>query len=453
MAENGRFDVMVIGSGPAGGIVARQCADAGLSVAVVERNGWGGTCPLRGCEPKKTLADAAHSVTRARDLAAHGVAGDVRLDWPALMRFKRSAIDPIPDAVLDSFERRGVTALRGEARFAGPDAVEVDGHGLISADHIVVAVGAVPRRLKTEGEALLLTSDDFLDLDPLPESLIFIGGGFISFEFAGVAAAAGARATILHRSERVLKGFDESLSRKLIRAMEDQGVAVHTNHPVTGVERHGDGVLVRCRDAGGEDRKFVASAVVEGAGRMPALDGLALDRAGVQAGPRGIEVDENLRSVSNPRVFAAGDCAAPGLHLTPVAALQAAAVARTLIGRGPATADLTGSASVVFTHPPLSSVGLLVEQARERGREFDVFEGDAAGWAEHERLGLSHAGYRVLVERGTDRILGAHYLGQHAEEVANIFGLAIRHGLTRADLLAHPWAYPSFGYTLRYMLG
>ncbi|MGE4192851.1 MAG: NAD(P)/FAD-dependent oxidoreductase [Pseudodesulfovibrio sp.] len=453
MAEKRKFDVIVIGSGPAGGIVARKCAEAGLSVAVVERNGWGGVCPLRGCEPKKILADTAHAVVRARDMAAHGVTGDVGLDWPALMRFKHSSIDPISDAVFRSFERRGAATFHGAARFTGPDTLEVEGHGSIGADHIVVAAGAVPRRLDVPGEELLLTSDDFLDLDPLPESLIFIGGGFISFEFAGVAAAAGARATILHRSGRVLKGFDESLSRKLVLAMEAQDVAVHTDLPVRAVERHGDGVLVRCADADGGERTFVASAVVEGAGRVPDLDGLALDRAGVQAGPHGIEVDANLRSISNLRVFAAGDCAATGLPLTPVAALQADAVVRTLTGKGPATADLTGTGSVVFTHPPLSAVGRLEEQAREQGFEFDIFKGDAAGWAEHERLGLSHAGYRVLVERGTDRILGAHYLGQHAEEIANIFGLAIRHNLTRADLLAHPWAYPSFGYTVRYMLG
>ena len=447
------YDVIVIGSGPAGGIVARQCADAGLTVAVAERDGWGGVCPLRGCEPKKTLADMAHEVVRVRDMAAHGVAGDVHVDWRALMRFKHSVIDPISDKVLHSFTRRGVDILDGEASFAGPDAVAVEGHGTFTARNIVVATGAVPRSLGIPGEELLLTSDRFLDLEDLPESLLFIGGGFISFEFACIAAAAGARATILHRSRRVLKGFDESLSEKLVQAMEAQGVAVHVDHPVKAVEPFEGGVRVLASGPDGVDMEFVAAAAVSGAGRVPDLDGLNLDAAGVRFDRRGIAVDETLRSLSNPNVFAAGDCAEPGHPLTPVAVLQAATVVRNILEPGSARSDLSGTAGAVFTHPVLACAGLLEEQAREKRLDFKVYEGDAARWSEHERLGMAHAGYRVLVENSTGRILGAHYLGAHAEEVVNIFGLAIRHGLTREDLLAQPWAYPSFGYTLRYMLG
>ncbi|WP_207260484.1 NAD(P)/FAD-dependent oxidoreductase [Desulfovibrio sp. Huiquan2017] len=447
------FDVIVIGSGPAGGIVARKLGDAGLDVAVVEKNGWGGVCPLRGCEPKKTLADMAHEVVRVRDMAGHGVAGNARVDWAALMRYKHSVIDPISGAVFDSFHGRGITTIHGRARFTGPDTVEVDDLGPLSARHIVVAVGAVTRKLGIPGEELLLTSDGFLDLETLPESMIFIGGGFISFEFAGIAAASGARATILHRSGRVLKGFDESLSHKLILAMQDQGVAVHVNHPVKAVEPFDDGVRVFVNGPDDVEMEFVAAAAVSGAGRVPDLDGLGLDKAGVESGGHGIKVDEYMRSTSNPVVYAAGDCAEPGHPLTPVAVLQAETVVRNILEERSARSDLGGTAGAVFTHPVLACAGLLEEQAREQGYDFKVYEGDAAKWSEHRRLGMNHAGYRVLVERGTDRILGAHYLGAHAEEVANIFGLAIRCNLTREDLLAQPWAYPSFGYAVRYMLG
>jgi glutathione reductase (NADPH) len=447
------YDVIVIGSGPAGGIVARRLGEAGLDVAVVEKNGWGGVCPLRGCEPKKTLADMTHEILRVREMAAHGVVGNLRVDWPSLMRFKHSVIDPISDRVFDSFHGRGVTTIHGEARFTGPDTVEVGEIGPLTAKHIVVATGAVPRKLGIPGEELLMTSDGFLDMETLPESMVFIGGGFVSFEFACIAAAAGARATILHRSHRVLKGFDEDLGRKLVQAVQDQGIAVHTDHPVKAVEPFEDGVRVVVAGPDDVEMEFVAAAAVSGAGRVPDLDGLDLDKAGVESGPHGLEVDVHMQSVSNPRVFGAGDCVAPGHPLTPVAALQADTVVRNILEPGSARSDLSGTAGAVFAHPVLACAGLLEEQAREQGYDFKVYEGDAAKWSEHDRLGMAHAGYRILVERGTGRILGAHYLGAHAEEVVNIFGMAIRHGLTREDLLAQPWSYPSFGYTLRYMLG
>lgn len=447
------YDVIVIGSGPAGGIIARRLGEAGLDVAVVEKNGWGGVCPLRGCEPKKTLADMTHEVLRVRDMAGHGVAGNLRVDWASLMRFKHSVIDPISDKVFDSFHGRGVTTVHGEARFTGPDTVEVEGLGTLSARHIVVAAGAVPRKLDIPGEELLMTSDEFLDMETLPESMLFIGGGFISFEFACIAAAAGARATILHRSRRVLKGVDENLGRKLVQAMQDQGVAVHTDHPVKAVKPFEDGVRVFVAGPDDVEMEFVAAAAVSGAGRVPDLGGLDLDKAGVSSGPHGIEVDEHLRSVSNPKVYGAGDCVEPGHPLTSVAALQGDTVVRNILKEGTARSNLSGTAGAVFTHPVLACAGLLVEQASEQGYDFKIYEGDAAKWSEHNRIGMTHAGYRILVERGSGRILGAHYLGAHAEEVVNIFGLAIRHGLTREDLLAQPWAYPSFGYTVRYMLG
>jgi glutathione reductase (NADPH) len=447
------YDVIVIGSGPAGGIVARRLGEAGLDVAVVERNGWGGVCPLRGCEPKKILADMTHEVLRVRDMAARGVAGNLRVEWASLMRFKHSLIDPLSDRIFDSFHGRGVTTVHGAARFIGPDSVEVEGLGTLTARHIVVATGAQPRKLDIPGEDLLMTSDEFLDMKTLPESMLFIGGGFVSFEFACIAAAAGARATILHRSRRVLKGFDQNLSRKLVQAMQAQGVAVHTDHPVKAVEPFEDGVRVIVNGPDDVEIEFVAEAAVSGAGRVPYLDGLDLDKAGIDSGPRGIEVDAYMRSVSNPRVYGAGDCVDPGHPLTPVAALQANTVVNNILEENSARSDLSGTAGAVFTHPVLACAGLLVEQASEQGYDFEIYEGDAAQWSEHDRLGMAHAGYRILVERGSGRILGAHYLGAHAEEVVNIFGMAIRHGLTRDDLLAQPWSYPSFGYTVRYMLG
>lgn len=451
MAQD-KCDVLVIGAGPAGTIVARKCNDAGLGVIIVEQDGWGGVCPLRGCEPKKTLVDAAYTLFRARDMAEMGVAGDLRLDWPSLMRFKRSQIDPISDAVKSSLEDAGITVVEGSARFRSETEVEVVGHGTIEADHIVVTVGASPRRLDVPGDELLLTNREFLDMDAMPSSVVFIGGGFISFEFASIAAAAGSDVTLLHHNDRVLKGFDGDLSRTLLEAMEDVGVNVALDRTILGVEKDGTGVAVTTRHADGREERFSAGAAFLGVGRVPQLSNLELEKGGVTASDKGIEVDQYLRNTGNDRVFAAGDCVEPGLPLTPVAALQADVLAENIINGPQGTCDLRGTASVVFTHPPLVSVGLREGEAREQGIDFAIHSGDAAKWSEHKRIGLKHAGYKVIEEKDTGRILGAHYLGEHAEEVGNIFGLAIRHRLTRQDLLSQPWGYPSFSYALWYML-
>lgn len=451
--EKKQCDVFVIGAGAAGTLVARKCKDAGLDVVIAEKNGWGGVCPLRGCEPKKTLVDAVHTATRARDMKKMGVSGDVGVDWASLMRFKRSFVDPISDAVLSSLEKAELTTIQGQAHINADGTVEVPGHGVYEADNVMLAVGAKPRRLDVPGDDLLQTSTDFLDLDAMPDSVAFIGGGFISFEFAAIAAAVGADVTIVHRSDRVLKGFDKDLVQTLIKAMEAMGVKIILNQEIVSVDRHGDGVALKTKDKNGGEQTMAFDAGFLGAGRIPQLSGLGLEQAGVETSGDGVVVNEFMQSVSNLKFFAAGDCADTGLPLTPVAALQGEVVAENIINGPSAKSDLRGTASIVFTHPPLSRVGLSEDEAKERGIDYTLHFGDAAKWSEHKRIGLEHAGYKVLEEKLTGRILGAHYLGQHAEEVANVFGMAIRHGLTRRDLLAQPWSYPSFSYALRYMLG
>jgi glutathione reductase (NADPH) len=442
------YDLIVLGSGPGGGIVARRCSKAGLRVAMVERRGWGGVCPLRGCEPKKVLVDAATTAARAEDMRGHGVAGSLSLDWPELMRFKRSFTEPISEAVRGSLERAGVHTLAGDAKFDGPNAVSVEGVGRLKAPKICIATGASPRTLDFPGEELVISSEQFLDLEKLPSSIVFIGGGFVSFEFATVASRAGAKAVIVHRSERVLKPFDRDLSGELVEALRASGVETLIDHPVREVRREGSKIAIL---AGEDGRRFTADLAVHGAGRSPSVAGLDLERGGVEASARGVKVNAFMQSLSNPAVFAVGDCAEPGFPLTPIAVIQAETAARNILKGATELLDLRGAASVVFTHPSLARVGLLEEEAREQRLDCRVYAGDASEWSEHKRLGIARAGYKILVDEKSGRILGAHYLGHHAEEVANIFSLAVRHQLTVDDLRAQPWTYPSFGYAVKYM--
>lgn len=447
------YDVVVIGAGAAGNIVATTCKEAGLDVVVVERDGWGGVCPLRGCEPKKTLADAAHATDRVRDLHGKGVEGDAQVNWPDLMRVKRSFTDTISDIVRESLEKKKIDTLAGEAAFDASGILHVSGHGPVRGKHYVIAVGSRPRQLDIPGAEYLLTSDAFLELDAMPKSLLFIGGGFVALELAGIAAAVGAHVTVLHRSEQLLKGFDPDCVHELLKAMKENGIDIITQCSPVSVKREAEGVVVVARhEKDGSEERFAAALAVQGVGRVPNTDTLGLEHIGVETSKRGVVVDEHMCSVSNPSVFAAGDCAEPGMALTPVAALQAEVVAHNILHGVSRRSNLSGTGSAVFTHPPISRTGLLEQEAIDGGMEIVVHSGNAAKWSEHKRLGLRHAWYKILEERGTGRIVGGHYLGQDAEEIANILGLAVRHGLTREDLLAHPWAYPSFGYTLRYML-
>lgn len=455
-----QFDVVVIGSGPAGGVVAKICREAGLNVAVAEKNGFGGVCPLRGCEPKKTLIEAAWAVRRIEHMQGHGVNGKAWVAWSELMRFKRGFTEPIPEKVLHSYKERGITPLHGACMFSSAEKLAlVRQTGMepepLEARRVCIAAGARPRQLDFPGAELMATSDDFLELDELPQRILFIGGGFVSMEFATAAAAAGSQVTVVTHGDRFLRGFDADLVDRLLLAMEDQGITLHRNLPGHRMEQGAAGLVFYAGEQGGT--RLEADYVVNGAGRVPNTSEMQLEQGNVTHERGAVSVDASMRSVSNEMVYAAGDCADQGLPLTPVAVHQAEVAAANICadldaGGQRSQTDYSGTSSAVFTDPPLAAVGLLEQEAREQGLEFDVFAGDAAKWSEYKRIGRQHAGYKILVGKHDGRVLGGHFLGEGAEELASLVGLAIRQGLDVTALRQGIWAYPSHAYTLRYML-
>jgi glutathione reductase (NADPH) len=440
------FDVIVIGTGVAGQTAAEELARGGKRVAIIDRREYGGTCTLRGCEPKKVLVNAAEVVERAGAQAGNGPSGDLRLDWPALIAFKRSFTDSAPQSIEDYLKEAGVETLHGEARFTGPASLQVDGIAH-SAEHVVVATGARPMPLGIEGEELVSTSEDFMAAETLGERIVFIGGGYIAMEFAHVAAAAGAAVTICHRGAGVLKGFDTDLAAMLADSYRRAGIDVRVEAPVQAVVKEAAALAVVLKDG----TRLPADMVVHGAGRVPDLDALDLVAAGVAFGRRGIDVDERLRSTSNSRVWAIGDAAGRGRPLTPVGIAQGRIAASDILGRK-AAFDPAVTPSVAFTDPPLAMVGLTEEQASERGLEVEGRLIDSTAWASSRRVGAHVAGAKVLVEPASGRIVGAHLLGHHAEEVINVFAVAMAAGMTAADLKAMPWAYPTGGWEIVYLL-
>ena len=447
------FDLVVIGTGSAASSVASRCRRAGWTVAVVDSRPFGGTCALRGCDPKKVLVGAAELVDWHRRMKGRGVgADDARIDWDGLMRFKRSFTDPVAAARADGFAKAGIEAIRGRAQFVGRETLVV-GDRELRAGHVVVAAGSRPGPLRIGGAEHAVTSDDFLELTELPRRLVFVGGGYISFEFAHIAARAGAQATILHRGARPLEGFDADLVARVVDASRAVGIDVRLGTTVRGIERGKSGFAVKGTEPGGTAGEWEADLVVHGAGRVPDIDDLGLGVAGIERTSRGVKVNGFLQSVSHPRVYAAGDAAdSGGLPLSPVAGYEGRIAASNLLEGNHQTPNYDGLPSVVFTSPPLAAVGLTEAQARERGLRFRVNHQDTHGWYSSRRVGEEFAAHKVLLEEPGERILGAHLVGPQAEELINLFALAIRKGLTGGDLKDTIFAYPTRGSDVAYML-
>jgi glutathione reductase (NADPH) len=446
-----RFDLIVIGTGSAASAVAYPCRSAGWTVAVIDSRPYGGTCALRGCDPKKVLVGAAELVDWTDRMQGKGVRSNgVGIDWAELVRFKRTFTDPVPRQREERLATASITAFHGRAQFAGPTAVQVEAE-LLEGRYVAVATGARPMKLSIPGEEYLTTSEQFLDLNELPTRIIFVGGGYISFEFAHVAARAGAQVTILHRGRRPLMRFDPDLVERLVQRSRDVGLDVRLQTEVNAIEEHSGGLSVRTtRD--GETETHEAEIVVHGAGRAPDIEDLDLAAAGVRFGKHGIEVNEYLQSVSNPSVYAAGDAAAGGPPLTPVAGYEGNIVAENLLNGNRRTTDYRAVPSVVFTIPPLAAVGLSEQQAREQGRPFRLHHENTVDWYSSRRIGETCSGFKVLIEEGSQQILGAHLLGPHAEEVINLFALAIKHQLKVLDLAEMMYAYPTHGSDIQYMM-
>jgi glutathione reductase (NADPH) len=428
-----------------------RCRAADRKAAVVDSRPFGGTCGLRGCDPKKVLVGAAEIIDRRRRMEGKGVVGEVRIDWPELIRFKHTFTDPFPRQREDGFLQAGVDIFHGRAHFVDEHSIQV-GDDVLEGTHVVVPTGAWPATLHIDGEEHLTRSDQFLDLEQLPSRIVFVGGGYIAFEFGHIAARAGATVTILHQGARPLEHFDHDLVHRLLQRSRDVGINVQTDTKVRGVEGvPGNFKVMTAGDSG--SKMFEADMVVHAAGRAPELDDLDLPTGGVAFDRHGVRVNGYLQSVSNPAVYAAGDAAnSGGLPETPFAAYEGSLVARNLLEGNQHTTDYLGMASVVYSIPALGAVGLTEQEARAKGLTFTVNQADTSAWYSARRVAESASMYKVLIEQGTGRILGAHLLGPEADEFANVFALAIRADV-RADVLKETlFVYPTQASNVASML-
>ena len=445
------YDLVVIGTGTAAMVCAMRVAKAGWKVAVVDEKPFGGTCALRGCDPKKMLIAVTEGVEWARNLDGKGLVAQTSVNWPDMIAFKRTFTDAMPDRIEGGLDKAGITVLHGEARFTGRDKIEVSGE-VLSARHFHIATGARPMALNIPGEELLATSTDFLALPERPDRVVFVGGGFIAMEFAHIAKRTGAReVTVLEMMERPLGNFDPDLVAILSEATADLGVDLRTEAKVLKIEKNGTGFTVAYETPTGVET-VDCDLVVHATGRVPNIDHLNLEAAGVEYSRMGIKVSPFMRT-TNPAIFAAGDCADSGPMLTPVSANEGRIAAKNLLaGKDEREVNYPPIPSVVFTLPQLASVGLSEAAAREEGLDFDTHFDKTAGWYSSLRVGAKHTAYKVLVEKGTGKILGAHLIGPGAEEQINLFAMAMAAGLTANQIKGLIFAYPSFASDISSMI-
>lgn len=443
-------DLLIIGAGTAAMVAAMRVRQAGRTVAVIDQKPFGGTCALRGCDPKKMLVAAEEVIYARRRMRGHGVDGEVAINWSDLIRFKRSFTDPVPVKHEQLYREAGIATFHGTARFTGPNSLNVGGQELTGVN-VLIATGAKPVHLGIPGEGHLIDNEAFLALESLPQRIVLLGGGYIAAEFSHIAARAGAQVTVVQRGSRMLTHFEPELVGWLMDVFDRIGVRVMTDTVVDAIAHNGREFVVHTK-SNGQMVEVVADLVVHAAGRTPAHDQLNLGAANISTEHGLLKLNGFLQSVSNPAVYAAGDAARQGPPLTPVSSHDAKIVAANLIEGNHRKPNYRGIPTTAFTLPPIAAVGMGEDEARKSQLRFQMKCERASDWYTARRVNEPVYGYKTLVEEGTGRILGAHLVGPHADEVINLFGLAIRHDLTADDLKNMMFAYPTGASDIGYML-
>lgn len=445
------YDLLIIGAGPAGLVAARNAAAAGARVALIESHHIGGNCLSEGCIPSKTIIRSAQLFADMRNAPRYGAAApaEVTVDFEAVMARMRRVRDRI--LCVDSASRLGAAGIAlhtGRARFVGKDAVDVDGLRLIFKKALI-ATGSRPLLPDIEGLAAagFLTNESVFELTALPPSLLIIGGGPLGCELAQAFARMGCRTLISHREPLFLPREERDAAQMVSHALAHDGVEIHLNCTVVGVRREGTRKHITMVTEGNRSTTVV-DEILTGIGRRPAVQGLALERAGVTHDEEhGIHVDDFLRT-SNPRIFAAGDVCLSHAF-TNTAEASARIVVRNALFRGRQRLSALTVPWCTYTDPQVAHVGLYVRQARAQGIPVKTYTVPMHDVVRAITDGEEEGFVKIHVREGTDRILGATIVGRRAGELINHISLAMVAGLGLRRLAGVIHAYPTQGEAVR----
>jgi dihydrolipoamide dehydrogenase len=449
-----RYDLVVVGGGPAGYTGAIRAAQLGMRVAVVEKDGpLGGTCLNVGCIPSKALLDSSeHFQLVTHGLAAHGVrVGDVTLDLPAMMARKDKVVHGLTNGVAGLFRKHKIARLVGAGRLAAADRVVVaggDGETVLETARVLIATGSEPTPLPGlpyDGERIV-SSTEALSLPEVPARLLVIGAGAVGLELGSVWRRLGAEVLVVEFLDRIVPWADGAMAKQLQRALDKQGLRFRLSTQATSAERTETGVRVTLAGPG-EPPVVEADIVLVAVGRRPFSEGLGARELGIAYDERGrIVVNERLET-SVPGVFAVGDVIA-GPMLAHKAEDDAVAAVEGMAGH-PVHVDWALVPNVVYTHPELASVGITEEQAKEGGIAVDIGTFPFMANARAKCLGETEGGVKIIAEAGSDRVLGVHILGPRASDLIAESVLAMAYGASSEDIARTVHAHPTLPEAVR----
>jgi glutathione reductase (NADPH) len=395
---------------------------------------------IRGCVPKKLLVYASHFREDFEDAHGYGwTVGESAFSWRTLIANKNTEIARLERVYEGLLERAGATLLRGTARIAGPNAVELDGKR-ITARYILVATGGWPFKPNIPGVEHCITSNEAFELAVQPKRVLVVGGGYIAVEFAGIFRGLGSEVTLSYRGERILRGFDDDVRLYVQEEMAKKGVRFQLRSVVAGVERGANGVLTVRFGEG--HAPIQVDAVMYATGRLPNTRELGLQEAGVELGENGEVVVDRFSASTVPNIYAVGDVT-DRIALTPVAIKEGHAVALTLFGNQPTPVDHMDVPSAVFSQPPVGTVGVTEAEAKESYHELEIYKSTFRP-LKHTLSGRDERTMiKLIVDRASQRVIGVHMVGADAPEIIQGIGIAVKAGLTKAQFDATVGIHPT----------
>ncbi|WP_333670379.1 glutathione-disulfide reductase [Parvibaculum sp.] len=435
------YDLFVIGAGSAGVRAARIAANHGAKVAVAEEYRVGGTCVIRGCVPKKLFVYASHFSDDFEDAAGFGwTVGESKFDWKTLVSNKDKEIDRLNGIYIRNLDKAGVEILDSRATLKGAHTVHLAGLGKdVTAERILVAVGATPFLPDIPGIEHAITSNEAFHLETLPKRIVVVGGGYIAVEFAGIFNGLGVETMQLYRGPLFMRGFDDDLRELLAEEMEKKGVDLRMNSDIASIEKK-DGELHLTLCNGDVIR---TDAVMYATGRNPNTKGLGLEEAGVKLGMAGEVVVDDYSKSSVDNIYAVGDVT-DRANLTPVAIREGHAFADTVYGGKDVKVDHSIIPTAIFSQPEMGTVGLTEAQARDRYDEVDIYKTAFRALKNTLSGSQERTFMKLVVDAKSDKVVGVHIMGPASGEVIQAVGIAVTLGATKAQfdmtIAVHPTA-------------
>lgn len=442
------YDLFVIGAGSGGVRAARMSAASGVKVAIAEEKHLGGTCVNVGCVPKKLMVFASHFAEDFEDAAGFGwTVGERQFNWNTLIENKNKEIERLNGIYKRMLENAGVGIVNGRARLVSDHSVEVDGK-IITAEKILVTVGGTPSVPEFPGSDLVINSDQFFFLPEMPKTMVVVGGGYIAVEFAGIMNGLGVETHLVYRGDKLLKHFDHATSDFVAHEMQKKGITIHYNTNVEHIEKLENGRL-QCKLDNGQS--LTAGQVMYATGRRSLTNDLGIEKVGLETRDNASIVANDSFQTSVPSIFALGDVIGTP-ELTPVATAQAMVFVSQQYGDGERTITYDNIPTAIFSQPNIGTVGLSEQAAVKEGMKIDVYQSEFR----HLKHTLSGNEERVLmrmiVEQGSQKVIGMHMAGPDAGEIIQGFAVAVKAGLTKSQYDAtigiHPTAAEEF-VTLR----